>query len=415
MEKSLFGFQGNALWLAAAAAVWGLLLCILVGAEGEVLGRIWRVVLVVVVAAAVILTLKYVPRLGAVLTIIMGAIALTLAVVFGLYQLIKTGFSWQVVVGILFLAAGLILIVCGSRQLMSGIGRGWFFLTVPAEVIVVLLIIWITLEPVLATNIPVIPPGKETPADYGLTVQEVSFKASDGVDLAGWYIPSNNKAAVVLRHGSGSTGSDVLAQAAVLAKHGYGVLVTDARGHGKSSGKAMDFGWYGDEDIIGAIDYLESRPEIDINKIAVMGLSMGGEEAIGAAYPYSRISAVVAEGVTGRTDADKAWLKDVYGFRGQIQMGIEWLEYSITDLLTPAGKPVALSEAAAVFSPKPILLITAGEVEDEGYAAAFIKEKSGENVTIWTVPGARHTGGLATAPAEWESKVTGFLDKALGL
>jgi pimeloyl-ACP methyl ester carboxylesterase len=32
----------------------------------------------------------------------------------------------------------------------------------------------------------------------------------------------------------------------VLAEHGYGVLLFDARGHGLSEGTAMDFGWYGD-------------------------------------------------------------------------------------------------------------------------------------------------------------------------
>jgi uncharacterized protein len=344
----------------------------------------------------------------------MGAIALTLAVVFGLYHLLKAGFSLQVVIGVLFLIAGAILIVCGSKQLVSGIGRGWFFLTIPAEVIVVLLIIWITLAPVLATSVPLIDRTK-TPADYGLTAQEVSFKASDGIDLAGWYIPSANKAAIVLRHGSGSTGSDVLPQAAVLAKHGYGVFITDARGHGKSSGKAMDFGWYGDEDISGAVDFLVQQPDVDAGKIAVVGFSMGGEEAIGAAVADERISAVIAEGATGRTDADKAWMKDIYGCRGTIQMGIEWLEYSITDLLTPANKPVSLQEAAAKMGSRLLLLITAGEVEDEGYAAAFIKEKSGDDVMIWTAPEAGHTGGLAAAPEEWESKVTGFLDKVLGL
>jgi hypothetical protein len=96
-------------------------------------------------------------------------------------------------------------------------------------------------------------------------------------------------------------------------------------------------------------------------------------------------------------------------------MGVEWLEYSITSVIILTEKPVALNEAALEFSPKPVLLITAGEVEDEGYAAGFIKQKSPGNVTIWTVPGAEHTGGLAAAPSEWEDKVISFLDEALGL
>ena len=64
----------------------------------------------------------------------------------------------------------------------------------------------------------------------------------------------------MLLHGSGSTRSAVLDQAAVLAEGGYGVLLFDARGHGESGGRAMDFGWYGDADIAGALDYLAGAP-----------------------------------------------------------------------------------------------------------------------------------------------------------
>ena len=124
------------------------------------------------------------------------------------------------------------------------------------------------------------------------------------MDLAGWYVPSSNGAAVVLRHGSGSTRTDVLDQAAAIARGGYGVLLTDARGHGESGGRAMDFGWFGDADTTAAVTFLTEQPDVDADRIGVVGMSMGGEEAIGAAAADPRISAVVAEGATGRTDAD---------------------------------------------------------------------------------------------------------------
>ena len=62
--------------------------------------------------------------------------------------------------------------------------------------------------------------GGQTPADLGLAYRDVTFPSSDGVTLAGWYIPSRNGAAVVLLHGAGSTRSGVLDQAAVLAGRG---------------------------------------------------------------------------------------------------------------------------------------------------------------------------------------------------
>ena len=68
----------------------------------------------------------------------------------------------------------------------------------------------------------------------------------------------------------------------------------------------MDFGWYGDRDIGAAVSYLLTRPDVDASRIAAVGLSMGGEEAVGAAGGDPRVRAVVGEGVTNRAYADKA-------------------------------------------------------------------------------------------------------------
>ena len=119
---------------------------------------------------------------------------------------------------------------------------------------------------------------------------------ADGVRLSAWHVPSANGAAVVLRHGATSTRSNTLDEMVVLARHGYGVLATDARGHGRSGGVAMDWGWFGDLDSAATVTYLSRRPDVDAHRIAVAGLSLGGEEALGAAAADPRIRAVIAEG-----------------------------------------------------------------------------------------------------------------------
>jgi uncharacterized protein len=417
MIKQYFDPHQEWFWLTISLVAWGLTLSLLMGSDGSPGWGFLRVAVVLVVTAVVLLTSVHIPRLGAILVIFLACIALTAAVVFGIYHLMKAGFNWRVFVGLLDLVIGIVLLVLASRQLFAGLARGWLFLTIPAVTIVVLVIVWTILPAVIATNVPRIPVGMKTPADFGLVAREVRFMASDGVEMGGWYIPSTGQSeavpAIVLRHGSGSTSSDVFPQAAVLAKHGYSILVTDARGHGLSKGRAMDFGWYGNSDIEGAVSFLVAQPNIDIKRILVVGMSMGGEEAIGALADDSRISAVVAEGATARTDADKTWLKEIFGTRGRIQLGLEWIEYSLADLLTEAHKPVTLADAAKSAAPRPLLLITAGEVEDELYAAQYIQQQSPSNVTIWTVPGAGHTQGLFVAPSDWERTVFEFLDKAL--
>ena len=102
----------------------------------------------------------------------------------------------------------------------------------------------------------------------------------------------------------------------------------------------------------------------------------------------------------------------MHGVRGRLQQGVQWLTYHLTGLLTDASAPISLREAVTTAN-RPVLLITAGNVSDETDAARYIKSAAPSRVEIWTVPGANHTGGLHSQPAEWEQRVTSFLDEAL--
>ena len=48
---------------------------------------------------------------------------------------------------------------------------------------------------------------------------------------------------------------------------------------GFSGGHAMDFGWWGDRDTAAAVSFLARQPGIRPGKIALLGESMGGEQA----------------------------------------------------------------------------------------------------------------------------------------
>jgi dienelactone hydrolase len=181
---------------------------------------------------------------------------------------------------------------------------------------------------------------------------------------------------------------------------------------GRSAGRAMDLGWYGDNDVSAAVDYVAGRADVDPLRIAAVGESMGGEEAIGAMANDDRVRVVVAEGATNRVSADIAWLDDQYGLRGRVQQGVQWLTYELTDLLTDASPPISLRDAVAAAN-RPVLLITAGNVTDESHAARYIESAAPANVTIWNVAGARHTGGLHADPVGWDRQVIAFLDGVL--
>lgn len=331
----------------------------------------------------------------------------------GVPHLLRSGDRVLTVAGVVALLAGLVLLVAGVGAVLARHGvaarlAGGLLATILTGLVAVTFV-----PAVMATNVPATHLGADTPGTYGLTFDDVSFRAADGVTLSGWYVPSSNGAALVVRHGSGSTRSATLPQAVVLARHGYGVLLVDARGHGRSDGRAMDFGWFGDADVSAAITFLVTLPDVDPGRIGVLGISMGGEEAIGAAAADSRIRAVVAEGATGRTAADDGWLSDAYGARGTVQEGIGWLRSGLADLLTSAHPPIRLIDAVRGATSTSFLLIAAGKIDDEQLVADRLAGNGMGNVSVWVVPGAGHGQGLRVDPVGWEARVTAFLGEHL--
>jgi dienelactone hydrolase len=334
----------------------------------------------------------------------------------GLGHLAVEGPTGVALLGLAILGLGLGLSGWSALRAARAVRRRWWPLVFLAQLLVLAVALWTVGQATMAA-FPAHPDlGPRTPADVGLAYREVTLPAADGVRLSAWYVASHNGAAVVALHGAGSTRTAVLDQAAVLARHGYGVLLLDARGHGASSGRGMDFGWWGEADIRGAVDWLLEQPDVTMGRVGLLGLSMGGEEAIGAAGADPRVGAVVAEGATNRVSADKAWLA-AYGWRGHLQQRLEWVTYAVTDLLTSAPRPASLRssvEAATTRSePTRFLLITAGDRVDERHAADRLAAVTPDLVDVWTVSGADHTRGLATDPATWEARVVGLLDEAL--
>ena len=346
--------------------------------------------------------------------VLLGGVAAAAGVGIALPHLVKEGLAADTVAGFVVLVGGLAMFAFGVATLARV--RRWpaRMLVVICSVVLLALGLFVVGQAVAATNVPRTRLGTTTPAQLGMEYSEVRMETSDGVSVAGWYVPSRNGAAVVLRHGSGSTRSATLPHAAVLARHGYGVLMMDARGHGRSGGRAMDFGWYGDADIAAGVNYVSDRPEVDEGAVAVLGLSMGGEEALGAAASDERIAAVVAEGVGQRQAADKRWLADEFGARGAAQLQLEQLMYGLTDLLTDAGPPTALAEAVERAAPRPVLLIAGGRTTDEPEVARRLEARS-ESVERWVVAETGHVGALRAMPDEWERRVIGFLDRALSV
>ena len=123
----------------------------------------------------------------------------------------------------------------------------------------------------------------------GLPHESVTLTTSDGIELSAAYVPSANGAAVVVFPGAAA-----LREARMIARHGYGVLLVDPRGQGKSGGDNVH--WAGDRDLSAAAEYLRTRADVDPHRIAGFGSSVGGEILIETAAQSDAYAAVISEG-----------------------------------------------------------------------------------------------------------------------
>jgi pimeloyl-ACP methyl ester carboxylesterase len=293
--------------------------------------------------------------------------------------------------------------------MLRDVGRRW--VRVVVAVLGTLLVAQFVLLPAVmaldATNRARPQASGRTPADLGLTYRDVRIPADDGARLAAWWIPSTNGAAVVLLPGSGSTRDDVLERAALVAGAGYGVLVLDARGHGASEGRPMEFGWGAERDVRAAITYALAQPDVT-GEIAIVGQSMGGEVAVTTAAEDPRVSALVVEGVSARTWADARLKPDAH----PVSLANAWLMFGLVGLLSPAPEPIPLVDAFAAVAPRPILLIS-GAPANEAALGALYADTAPASVTWWALPDTPHTGALGEHPQAYAERVLGFLDEHL--
>jgi pimeloyl-ACP methyl ester carboxylesterase len=207
-----------------------------------------------------------------------------------------------------------------------------------------------------------------TPADLGFAYEEATLLGEDGLKLRGWYIPSQNGAAVILLHGYGGNRLETLGVAGMLARHGYGTLMYDLRATGESEGDQRTWGWRDVYDVPGAVAYLKGRDDVDPDRIGVIGFSRGAEIAIIAAARSDDIRAVVAEDPYCPTVRDYP----------PVQGAVEGLNRLFTALLlqfiewnTGVSDPIALSEVIGDISPRPLLLLSTGQDIEKRVAAHY--------------------------------------------
>ena len=256
-------------------------------------------------------------------------------------------------------------------------------------------------------------PMTSTPADKGLSFESVTFTSADGLHLAGWHIPSHNGATLILCHGLGDNRVGMLPQAALLTKHGYGSFLFDFRAHGESEGEMVTYGYAESDDVLAAVDYLLSRPDVDPQRIGILGGSLGAATAIRAAARSTHLKAVVAE--SAFTSLEDEVASSFTAFSGLPPFPFAPLTVAFaqwrTGLRISEVKPI---DDIPSIAPRPVLIIH-GTDDDTIPAKQGLRlyEAAGEPKELWMVGGMGHESALGLLPDEYEKRVIGFFDKAL--
>jgi len=243
-----------------------------------------------------------------------------------------------------------------------------------------------------------------TPASVGLGYEEVWLQTADGVRIHGWFVPGDasqgdsstdtgNNVTWLWFHGNaGNIGHRVPELARLHDALGVSVFLVSYRGYGLSEGSPGEQGLYADAEA--ALAYLQSRPDVDAERVVYFGRSLGSAVAVDLASKQEPLALVLEAPFP-----DLPWLsRQVY----------PWL---------PLWRFVHAqfdSAAKATRVTAPVLLIHGGSDEVVPVRGSeLMAEAFAGPVEHWVVEGARHNDLTSVAGSEYYVRLAAFLATVL--
>lgn len=248
---------------------------------------------------------------------------------------------------------------------------------------------------------------------------DVSISAADGVTLRAWNIrsPRTGADAVILLHGQSDNRAGMLGNGDLLLRHGYSVLMPDARAHGLSGGNLATYGVWEANDIRRWFDWLE-RAEAP-HCIDGLGESMGAGQLLQSLREVPGFCAVVAESPfasfreasydhLGELLQMGAWAGRTL-LRPAIEIGFLYARWKNGIDLEKASPQDAVAESKV-----PVLLIHG--LQDTNlpprHSESILARSAarGYAVALWEPQAAGHCGAAGAEPEEYERRVIGWFE-----
>lgn len=240
-----------------------------------------------------------------------------------------------------------------------------------------------------------------------------SLHSHDGLKLSANFLPAEKQKGktAILAHGYMDTAETMADYARMYHDMGYNVLVPDARGHGKSEGDYIGFGWHERKDYLQWIDQVLEKQGRD-EQITLYGVSMGGATVMmvsGEKLPKNVVSIIEDCGYASVNEELTYQLKELFDLPAFPMI-------PITSLVTKVRAGYFFGEADATKqlaeNTRPMFFIHGKEDKfvpfamlDEVYQATNApKEK-------WAVDNAAHADSYKQNPELYKEKIQNFLTK----
>ena len=215
-----------------------------------------------------------------------------------------------------------------------------------------------------------------TPAQLGLSYEDVFILTEDKVRIHGWWIPyPQAKDTVLIFHGNAGNIGDRPRKINIFNSLRVNTFVIDYRGYGKSEGKPTEQGIY--LDALAAYDYLVKKQNVSASNVIVYGVSLGGAVAVDLASKRPVKAIIIDSSFTQAKDIAKIIYPFVPSFLMQTKLDSlskitsihapKLFFHSTEDQTVPIRLGKSLYEAAP--PPKEFIELCGGH--DEGHDASL--------------------------------------------